>query len=107
MNETAKAICGCSFMPVSYTHLDVYKRQSNYYAVRQALDMNDLLSAERILINAPDRDAEWFFLSGVLSYKKGFVDDGLSNIRQAMNMDSNNMEYRRIYQQMLNSGMAS
>lgn len=78
---------------------------SNYYAVRQALDMNDLLSAERILINAPDRDAEWFFLSGVLSYKKGFVDDGLSNIRQAMNMDPNNMEYRRIYQQMLNSGM--
>lgn len=43
---------------------------SNYYAVRQALDMNDLLSAERMLINAPNRDAEWFFLSGVLSYKK-------------------------------------
>lgn len=76
----------------------------NYYAVRQALDRNDLLGAEQLLINAPARDAEWFFLSGVLSYKKGFVDDGLTNIRQAMNMDPNNMEYRSVYQQMMNAG---
>lgn len=73
---------------------------SNYYAVRQALDRNDLAGAEQLLINMPDRDAEWFFLSGILSYKKGWVDDAMSNVRQAMDMDPNNFEYRQIYQQM-------
>ena len=57
-----------------------------------------------MLINSPNRDAEWFFLSGVLSYKKGWIDDALSNVRQAMNMDPNNYEYQNIYQQMMSSG---
>lgn len=73
---------------------------SDYYAVRQALDRNDLTAAEQMLINMPGRDAEWFFLSGVLSYKKGWVDDAMSNMRQAMDMDPNNYEYRQVYQQM-------
>ncbi len=77
-----------------------YTGSSGYYSVRQALDRNDLTGAEQLLINMPDRDAEWFFLSGVLSYKKGWVDDAMSNVRQAMDMDPNNFEYRQIYQQM-------
>ncbi len=77
---------------------------SAYYAVRQALDRNDLPGAEQLLINMPDRSAEWFFLSGVLSYKKGWVDDAMSNVRQAMDMDPNNFEYRQIYQQMAAGG---
>ena len=77
---------------------------SNYTAVRQALDRGDLMAAEQMLINSPNRDAEWFFLSGVLSYKKGWIDDALSNVRQAMNMDPNNYEYQNIYQQMMSSG---
>ncbi len=77
---------------------------SNYNAVRQALDRGDLMAAEQMLINSPNRDAEWFFLSGVLSYKKGWIDDALSNVRQAMNMDPNNYEYQNIYQQMMSSG---
>ncbi len=77
---------------------------AEYYAVRQALDRNDLVGAEQMLINMPTRDAEWFFLSGVLSYKKGWIDDALTNVRQAMDMNPNNMEYRQIYQQMASGG---
>lgn len=76
----------------------------NYNAVRQALDRGDLMAAEQMLINSPSRDAEWFFLSGVLSYKKGWVDDGLSNVRQAIDMDPNNYEYQNVYQQMMSAG---
>ncbi len=72
---------------------------SNYYAVRQAIDRGDLGAAEQMLINSPSRDAEWFFLSGMLSYRKGWVDDAISNIRQAIDMDPNNYEYQRAYQQ--------
>ena len=54
---------------------------TNYYAVRQAIDRGDLGAAEQMLINSPSRDAEWFFLSGMLSYRKGWIDDAVSNIR--------------------------
>lgn len=79
-------------------------RPSDFYIVRQALDRNDLVNAEQILIQTRDRNAEWFFLSGVLSYKKGLVDDAISNVRQAMSMDPNNFEYQRVYQQMMSAG---
>ena len=75
-----------------------------YQQVRMALDRNDLMRAQQLLINMPDRSAEWYFLSGVLSFKKGMVDDGLTNVRQAMNMAPDNMEYARIYQQMASAG---
>lgn len=78
--------------------------RSYYYAVRQELDRNNLAKADQMLINAPNRDAEWYFLSGVLSYKKGYRDDALSNIAQALNMDPNNFEYQRVYQQMRSGG---
>lgn len=75
-----------------------------YQEIRRALDMGDLERAEQLLVNIADHDAEWFFLSGVLSFKKGWVDDGLSNVREAMNMDPANEEYQRIYQQMAVGG---
>lgn len=78
--------------------------RSDYYAVRQAIDRGDLMRAEQMLIHAPARDAEWFFLSGVLSYRKGWLDDGISNLRQAIDMDPNNFEYQRVYQQMIAQG---
>lgn len=80
------------------------RASNNYYAIRQALDRNDLTGAEQMLVTAPDRNAEWFFLSGVLSYKKGWVDDALSNVKQAINMDPDNFEYQRVYQQMMAAG---
>ena len=77
---------------------------AGYYAVRQALDRNDLSGAEQMLVNSPNRDAEWFFLSGVLSYKKGWIDDAMSNVRQAIDMDPNNFEYQQVFQQMRAAG---
>lgn len=71
---------------------------SYYYAIRQEIDRNNLAKAEQMLIQAPDRDAEWYFLSGVLSFRKGYREDGLANIEQAMAMDPDNFEYRRFYQ---------
>lgn len=77
---------------------------SDFMAVRQAIDRGDLLGAEQMLINSTNRNAEWFFLSGVISFRKGWVDDGISNVRRAMEMDPNNFEYQRFYQQMMTSG---
>ena len=81
-----------------------YSGSGNYGAIRQLIDMGDLARAEQMLINAPNRDAEWFFLSGVIAFRKGYADDGLSNVRQAIDMDPNNFEYQRVYQQMTAQG---
>lgn len=77
--------------------------RKKYNDIRTALDAGQLVAAEQLLIKMELRDAEWFFLSGMLSYKKGWYDDALSNITEAMNMDPNNLEYRRIYQSVINS----
>ena len=63
-----------------------------------------LHAAWQMLINSPNRNAEWYFLSGIVSYKKGWIDDAMSNVRQAIDMDPNNLEYRQVYQQMTGAG---
>lgn len=77
---------------------------NTYNNIRMALDRNDLFNAEQMLINMQGRDAEWYFLSGVLSYKKGYMADGIANVKQALDMDPTNAEYQSIYQQMNSSG---
>lgn len=77
---------------------------TEFYAVRQALDRGDIMGAEQMLINSSNRNAEWFFLSGMVSFKKGWVDDAMANVRRAIDMDPNNMEYRQVYQQMAGAG---
>lgn len=75
-----------------------------YIQVRQALASRNYGEAERLLINAPGRDAEWYFLSGVLSYNRGYLADGFANVEQAMKMDPGNGEYRDAYEQMQSAG---
>lgn len=86
----------------SYDYTSTSSRYSSYGspeydAIRVALDNGELAKAENLLINRRVRDAEWFFLSGVLSYKKGYRDDALANVRQAISMDPENQEYKRVY----------
>lgn len=71
-----------------------------YNQVRQYINMGNIAGAEQLLINSGDRSAEWYFLSGVVSFKKGYYDDALQNVKQAMDMDPSNAEYRQAYQTM-------
>ena len=50
------------------------------------------------------KNAEWIFLNGMLSYKKGWYDNAVSNIQQACNMDPGNTEYRRALNTLMSSG---
>lgn len=88
----------------SYSNYSSGSGNSAYYSVRLALQRGDVITAQQELINMRGRDAEWYFLSGVVAYKRGFYDDALQNVRQAVDMDPNNVEYRQAYQQMTMSG---
>lgn len=77
---------------------------SYFYNVRVALQRGDYVTAGNILRNTSNHNAEWFFLSGVLSYQLGRFDDALQNVKQAMDMDPGNMEYQQAYQKMTMQG---
>ncbi len=63
--------------------------------VRNLINMNSLDEAERILDNASDRNAEWFYLKGLIYIRRGWHEQGVNFLRQAVNMDPYNSEYRR------------
>ena len=60
---------------------------------RRNIDAGNLQGAEEILNRIQNRNAEWMFLSGMLSYRKGWYDDAVSKVQQAVNMDPGNPEY--------------
>ncbi len=78
----------------------------DYMAVRRYIDAGNLTAAENILNSTKDRSAEWFFLSGMLSYRKGWYDDAINKLRTANDLAPNNMEYSQAYGRIINMGGA-
>lgn len=76
---------------------------ANYQDVRRTIDRGDLMQAENMLNNINTRNAEWFFLKGMLSLKKGWYDDAITNIQTATSMEPNNMEYRSAMNSIMSS----
>ena len=72
--------------------------------VRRNIDAGNLQGAEDLLNRSQNRNAEWMFLSGMLSYKKGWYDDAVNKVQQAVNMEPNNPEYSQALGQMLSVG---
>jgi len=76
----------------------------DYMSVRRYIDAGNLAAAERILNGTKDRSAEWFFLSGMLSYRKGWYDDAINKLRTANDLDPGNAEYSQAYGRIVNMG---
>ncbi|MDR1117256.1 MAG: DnaJ domain-containing protein [Oscillospiraceae bacterium] len=66
-----------------------------YMRIRQYISMGNLVQAEQMLGSVPEKNAEWYFLSGSIAYRKGWFDEALRNFQTACDMDPNNLEYRR------------
>ena len=68
-------------------------RQSpEFRQVRIDIDRGNLGAAEAALNRSKNRGAEWFFLSGMLSLRKGWYDEAVTNVQTAISMDPNNVE---------------
>ncbi|MDO4744957.1 MAG: DnaJ domain-containing protein [Bacillota bacterium] len=76
----------------------------DYMQVRRLIDANRLGEAENILNGTRDRSAEWFFLAGMVSYKKGWYDDARNKLQTAAEMDPGNVEYSQAYGRIINMG---
>ena len=78
---------------------------SNFNDVRNLINSGRIADAEQILNGVPQdrRNAEWHFLKGAVSAKRGWYDDAFRYVSTAVQMDPNNAEYRMLYNQLNNS----
>ena len=50
-----------------------------YARVRNLINAGDLAGAERLLYEVPQKSGEWYFLSGSIAYRKGWLDEAAQN----------------------------
>ena len=62
--------------------------------IRLTIDQGNLEGASIMLNRMQNRNAEWFYLTGVISLRKGWYDDALANVQTAVSLDPNNYEYK-------------
>ncbi len=67
-----------------------------YARVRQLINAGNLEEAERTLYEVSgSKNGEWYFLSGSIAYRKGWLDEAAQNFQLAVQMEPGNMEYRQ------------
>ena len=71
-----------------------YGGQSTAFGqVRQLINQGNLSEAESLLQMSTNRSAEWYYLTGTIAYRKGWLDEARQNFWTACNMDPTNFEY--------------
>lgn len=79
----------------SYYGYRTSSSSGQYPQIRSYINNNQLDAAESMLAGISDRSAEWYFLSGEIAYRRGWLDEARSNYQTACSMAPGNMEYRR------------
>ena len=78
-----------------YQTYNTYSGNSgNYAQVRSYINANQLDMADSLLNTAPNRDAEWYYLKGVIAYRKGWLDEARQHYQTACAMMPGNYEYQ-------------
>ncbi|MBR0596374.1 J domain-containing protein [Sinanaerobacter chloroacetimidivorans] len=72
--------------------------------IRKMIDRGNVPGAEAMLHRVRTRNAEWFFLNGMISLRKGWYDDAMTNVQTAISMDPNNGEYRTALNSIMSAG---
>jgi len=65
-----------------------------FQRVRERMRVGDFAQAEVLLDNIRDRSAEWYYLKGIILWRKGWYSEASSYLQTAVNMDPSNFEYR-------------
>lgn len=75
---------------------------ANFAEVRRMINNNDIMRAEQLLRGMPAtmQNAEWFFLMGCVTYKRGYFVDAQKMFDRACSMDPYNSEYRAAREQL-------
>lgn len=72
-----------------------YGKDSNLYGqIRMNIMNGNIQAAETLLNRISFKNAEWYYLRGLILMRKGWYNEAVSSINTAVNMDPSNMEYR-------------
>lgn len=72
-----------------------YSNGYEYTEIRRLIQSRNISAAESRLNAIVNRDAEWYFLHGIVMLNKGWFDAAINSLETACKMDPNNMEYRQ------------
>lgn len=75
----------------------------SFAQVRSYINLGNINMAEAMLNRISSRTAEWYFLKGVISARRGNYADAVNNARQASSMDPGNAEYQQFMNQLNNA----
>lgn len=75
-----------------------------YNRIRSVISAGSLDQAEQLLDEIADRGGEWYFLRGVIAYRRGWLDEAMQNYQIACQMEPGNMEYRQALAMLQRSG---
>ena len=75
---------------------------TSYPDVRNYIRSGRLDDAQVILNGVPaiKREGEWYFLQGMIHYRKGWTDQAYTYFKTACDMNPDNMEFRQVLNQM-------
>lgn len=82
---------------------------AEYARIRTLITQGRYTEADRYLEMMPHekRSAEWYYLKGIVLLKKGWVMDGTEYIKKACELDPNNPDYRKAYNDLKNNTYAN
>lgn len=71
---------------------------------RALVNANDLEGAKRVLDAIQTRNAEWYYLYGIISLREGYYDKARDYISRAYYQEPGNQEYAQAYQTLRATG---
>lgn len=77
-----------------------------FQRVRSSINGGNITYAEEMLNGYSNKNAQWYYLKGLIFTRKGWYDEAQSHIQTAVNMEPNNFEYRNALSRMGNSNNA-
>ncbi len=105
INEAYEQLTGSSASQQgAYSKTGTSGNAGEFAQVRNLINMNQLDEADSVLDRLSNRTAEWFYLKGTVFMRRGWHSQGLNFIRQAVNMEPHNAEYRNALNQYMYQG---
>lgn len=74
--------------------------QGDLGQIRTHINNGNIMAAEEMLSRVSVRDAEWYYLGGLIFMRKGWYNEAYNSLATAVNMDPTNFEYRSALNQM-------
>ena len=73
-------------------------------AARNYINARHYDEALNVLASISNHNAEWYYLSGIANYGKGNNVQGADDMKRAVELEPNNLEYQSAWQRMQNGG---